>query len=301
MKYLAMDVGGTFVKYAVITDCCEILEKSKTATIVEPLEDFLALLTSIYDEFRGRVDGIALSIAGIIDSETGFMYTGGNISCIKNLNIVDVLEERCGVPVTVENDAKCAALAEVWQGALKDCRDGIVMVCGTGIGGALIHDRRVLKGFHNMAGEFSYVITDAEPKYSLNHTFAGNSGIKSLVTIVSKHTRIPEEELDGERIFSMANGGDKEVFAGLKEYVRHIAVQINNYQFIIDPEKIVIGGGISVQPLFLTMIREELQKINEVYPWDLPVAKVAVCRFFNDANLIGAAYVHLKSREKEKM
>ncbi|MDD3361430.1 MAG: ROK family protein [Hespellia sp.] len=299
MNYLAIDVGGTFTKYAVITDECQILEKDKSPTVTEPLEGFISSLVDIYQKYEGNVDGIALSMPGIIDSETGFMYTGGNLACITNLNIVEVLEKRCGVHVTVENDAKCAALAEVWKGALMDVSDAIVVVCGTGVGGAVIHDRKVLKGIHNMAGEFSYIMTDAEPEYTLDNSLAGNTGIKCMMKFVSKHTGIPAEELDGEKAFSMANCGDEKAIAGIREYVKHLAIQINNYQFIFDPEKIVVGGGISVQPLFLQMIKEELKKINAVYPWDLPIADVDVCKFFNDANLIGAVYVHIKSKERK--
>lgn len=299
MNYLAIDVGGTFIKYAIITEECQIIEKDKTPSVIEPLEDFIQALVDIYKKYEGRVDGIALSMAGIIDSETGFMYTGGNITCITNLNIVEVLEKRCGVHVTVENDAKCAALAEVWKGSLMDVKDAIVVVCGTGVGGAVIHDRKVMKGIHNMTGEFSYIMTDTEPEYALEHSLAGNTGIKCLMKMVSKHTGIPAEELDGVKVFSMANCGDENAIKGIREYVKRLAIQINNYQFILDPEKIVIGGGISVQPLFLQMIKEELKKINAVYPWDLPIADVAVCKFFNDANLIGAVYVHIKSKEQK--
>lgn len=298
MKYLAIDIGGTFTKYAVVTGACVILEKNKRPTVAEPLDKFIDSIVDIYESFKGTVDGIALSTAGIIDSEKGFMYTGGNITCIKNINIVEILEKRCKVPVTVENDAKCAALAEVWKGALKDCKDGIVVVCGTGIGGALIHDKKVLKGIHNMAGEFSYVITDTQPEFKMDNTFAGNSGIRSLMHMVSKYTNIPENELDGERVFSMANCGDENAVRAIREYSRQIAVQINNYQFIFDPEKIVIGGGISVHPLFIQMIKEELKKLNAVYPWELPIANIEVCRYYNDANLIGAVYVHIRSKEK---
>ncbi|MGC6174603.1 ROK family protein [Lacrimispora sp. 38-1] len=299
MNYLSIDVGGTFTKYAIITEECRIVEKNKSPTVTEPLEDFIASLVNIYKKYEGHVEGIALSMAGIIDSETGFMYTGGNLTCITNLNIVEVLEKRCGIHVTVENDAKCAALAEVWKGSLMDCNDAVVIVCGTGVGGAIIHDRKVLRGIHNMTGEFSYIMTEAEPEYSLDHTLAGNTGIRSLIKFVSSHTGVTEDELDGEKAFSMANCGDEKALAGIREYVRHLAIQINNYQFILDPEKIVIGGGISVQPLFLQMIREEIKKINAVYPWDLPIPDVEVCKFFNDANLIGSVYVHIKSKERK--
>lgn len=299
MDYLAIDVGGTFIKYAVITEECQILEKDRAPSVAEPLEDFIAALVHIYQKYKGRVEGIALSMAGIIDSETGFMYTGGNITCITNINIVEMLQQRCGVRVTVENDAKCAALAEVWKGALMDVNDAVVVVCGTGIGGAIVHDRKVLKGIHHMTGEFSYVMTDAKSEYSMSNSLAGNAGIQRLMEMVSKYTGIPAGELDGEKVFSMANCGDEKAVAGIREYVRHLAVQINNLQFILDPEKIIIGGGISVQPLFLQMLRAELKKINAVYPWDMPMADVETCKFFNDANLIGAVYVHIKSKERK--
>ncbi len=298
MKYLAIDVGGTFTKYAIVTEDCEILTKDKTPTIKEPLEEFLQSLENIYQKYKGEVDGIALSMPGIIDSKKGFMYTGGSIRCIDNINIVEMLEKKCQIPVTVENDAKCAALAEVWKGALADCNDGIVMVCGTAVGGAIIHDRNILQGAHNIAGEFSYIITDQEPDLSLDYTFAGNTGVHSLMQIAGKHLGVSAETLTGEKVFSLANQGDVKALTAIKEFVRHLAVQINNLQFIIDPEKVVIGGGISVQPLFIQLIREELRRINAVYPWDLPIPEVDVCRFYNDANLIGAVYVHMKAKEE---
>ncbi len=299
MKYLAIDVGGTFIKYAIITDECEILFKSKRPTVLDTLENFLFMLEEIYEEYKGDVDGVAISAAGIIDSEAGFMYTGGSLKCIENFNIVDYLESRFHVPVTVENDAKCAALAEVWKGALKDCKDGVVMVCGTGIGGAIVHDRKVLRGIHHMAGEFSFILTDAGAKLGTQQMFAERSGVKNLMKITSKHTDIPEEDLNGEKVFAMANEGDERAIESIREYVYRLAIQINNFQFIIDPEKIAVGGGISVQPLFLQLLKEELEKINAIYDGTIPLPIVEVCKFFNDANLIGAVYVHMNQRGKK--
>lgn len=300
-EYLAIDVGGTFIKYAVITDACEIIWKNKRPSVADQLDPFISLLTEIYEEAAAeyKIDGIGLSMPGMIDSKTGFMYTGGNIRCITNLNIVEVMEARCHVPVTVENDARCAALAELWNGSLKDCRNAVAVICGTGIGGAVIRNREVILGAHFMAGEFSYVMSETEGEYRLSNCVAENTGIGSLMAYVSEETGIPVEELNGERVFAMANSGDTRALAGLRRYVKKVAVQIHNYQYILDPERFVIGGGISVQPLFLQMIREELHKLNSLYPWTLPVPEVVVCRFFNDANLIGAVYVHMKSRERK--
>lgn len=80
------------------------------------------------------------------------MYTGGSLFCISNVNIVEILEQRVGIPVTVENDAKCAALAEIWQGSLKECQNAVVVVCGTAVGGAVICNREIVSGKNFMAG-----------------------------------------------------------------------------------------------------------------------------------------------------
>lgn len=303
MNYLAIDVGGTFIKYAVINDQGDILFKDKVPTKTDTLEKFLNSLVEIYEAVKEKenIVGIALSMPGRIDGDTGFMYTGGNIRCITNINIAELLEARCNTVVTVENDAKAAVLAELWNGSLENCKNAIVMVCGTGIGGAVIQDGKVVRGKHFMAGEFSYAMVDGKSDYHLDNTFAANAGINALLRYVSEETGISADELNGEKIFEIANAGEEKAIKGLNRFVHQLAVQINNYHYILDPEIIAIGGGISVQPLFIEMVREELKKINEAYPWDLPVPEVTTCKYFNDANLIGAVYAHLKKREDKNL
>lgn len=205
MNYLAIDIGGTFIKYAVITENCSILEKDKTPTKQDSLEIFIQSLTEICDRIKGQyeIEGIALSMPGIIDSKRGFMYTGGSLFCISNVNIVEILEKKTGIPVTVENDAKCAALAEIWQGSLKDCQNAIVVVCGTAVGGAVIVNREVVSGKNFMAGEFSYVITDSKDDYKMSNSLAETAGVQALLKSVSEETGIPVEELNGEKAFSV--------------------------------------------------------------------------------------------------
>lgn len=300
MNYLAIDVGGTFIKYAVITEECDIKEKSKIPTPQEGLEEFLQALTGIYQMISEtcKVEGIALSIPGIIDSKKGFMYTGGSLEYINNLNMVETLQNRTGVPVTVENDAKCAAIAEIWKGALEDCENAVVIVCGTAVGGAVIRNREVVSGKNFMAGEFSYIMTSSEGEYKMSNCLAETAGAAALLKSVSEETGIPVEELSGEKAFSMANQGDEKAIAGIRRHAKKLAVQIHNYQYMFDPERIAIGGGISEQPLLLQLIKEELAKINGIFPWTLPIPEVTTCKFFNDANLIGAVYIHMKSQEK---
>lgn len=301
MNYLAIDVGGTFTKYAVITDECFISMKDKTPTRQDSLEVFVDSLAEIYETVRAKfgLEGVALSMPGIIDSKKGFMYTGGSLFCISNVNIVEILEQRLHVPVTVENDARCAALAELWKGAIKDCTNAVVVVCGTAVGGAVICNREIIGGKNFMAGEFSYIITDSKEEYQMKNCLAETAGASALLRSVSEQTGIPVEELSGEKAFSLANQGDEKALSGIRCHAKKLAIQIHNYQYMFDPERIAIGGGISEQPLLLQLIKEELVKINSIFPWTLPIPEITACQFFNDANLIGAVYVHIRAREKK--
>lgn len=300
MTYLVIDVGGTFIKYALMNEHCEFIEKGKIPTILEPLDAFVESLVTLYQMYSSQISGIALSMPGLINSQKGFMYTGGSITCISNINIVDILQKQCPVPVTVGNDAKCAALAELWQGALQNCNNAITMVVGTGIGGAIIQNRKIMNGSHFMAGEFSYVLADNTLPPSIDQAFGLCSGISGLISYASAKMNLPESELDGMVIFQAANCGDPKAIEAIHCYAADLALQISNFRFILDPEKIAIGGGISAQPLFLQLIKEELKKINDVYePWGISMPEVVNCKFFNDSNLIGALYVHLKSNEPQ--
>lgn len=297
MKYLVIDIGGTFTKYAIMDDNCEFYKKSKVSTVLDETENFIEMIVNIYEENKEDIEGIAISSAGIIDSKKGLMYTGGSLFCISNLNIVEVLEKRCGVPVSVENDAKCAALAELWRGSLKGCRDAIVMILGTAVGGTIISEGKVLKGSHFIAGEFSYLFTDSKDALNPENTLAIRGSVPALIRLAAEIMQIPSYELSGERIFSLAQEGNEKALSCIRKYAHTLAIQLTNYQFMTDPERISIGGGISAQPLLLDMIREELVKLNSVYPHKVPMPEVTVCHFFNDSNLIGALYVHLMQKE----
>lgn len=297
MKYLVIDIGGTFTKYAIMDENCEFYKKSKVSTVCDETETFIEMIVNIYEDNKEDIEGIAISSAGIIDSKKGLMHTGGSLFCISNLNIVEALEKRCGIPVSVENDAKCAALAELWRGSLRGCRDAIVMILGTAVGGTIISEGKVLKGSHFIAGEFSYLFTDSKDALNPENTLAIRGGVPALIRLAAEIMQIPADELSGEKIFLLAREGNEKALSCIRKYAHILAVQVTNYQFMTDPERISIGGGISAQPMLLDMIREELVKLNNVYPHKVPMPEVTACHFFNDSNLIGALYVHLAQKE----
>jgi len=298
-RFLVIDIGGTYTKFAIMDNKCNFYKKDKVPTAKNSLTEFIDMLVGIF-ESEEKVNGIAISSAGIIDSETGFMYNAGSLYGIKNINLKEILEKRCNVPVTVENDARCAGLAEVWKGSLADCRNAIALIIGTAVGGAIIVDRKVLRGKKCMAGEFSYILTNATDAGNPNETFAANGGMPALLKMAAKKMNIPESGLSGEELFSRANCGEDLAIECIRAYAHNLAVQINNLHFIFNPEKIAIGGGVSAQPLLMELIHEELSELVKVYPNTVPAAEITNCKFFNDSNLIGALYVHLKAQENIK-
>lgn len=297
MNYLAIDIGGTFIKYAVITENSEIISKGKKPTDTEHLDVFLDTIEGIYRENEeSNPAGVAISMAGVLDVDRGYAYNGGGVRCIQNLEIVNILEERLKVPVTIENDAKAAALAEVWKGNLSDVRDGVVIVIGTAIGGAVIIDRKVLRGKNLMAGEFSYIMLGKPGKPAWTDIWGNTGGARGLIQMTAAKKGLDPESLDGIAVFEMVNGGDAEARAALREYTDLLAQQIMNLQVIINPERFVVGGGISCQPVLFEELSKSVQVISDTFFGNVPVPDIMPCRFFNDSNLIGALYAHLTRR-----
>ena len=298
--FLVIDVGGTAVKFALMDGTSAILEKDEIPTPMTGLEDYLKALEGIYRRYEGRVRGIAMSVPGSIDSDPGYLITGGALQdFVHDINLRELLEERCGVPVRIENDAKCAALAEVWTGSLKDCKDAVVIVLGTGVGGGLIKDGQVHKGKNFTAGELSFLITgdDLSDKHSYFSNLGGTMGLKEKAAAAMG---MDPEVLNGRMIFERANKGDEAVIAAIDEFTRPLARLIYNIQVFYDPEKIAIGGGISRQPLLIELIRKNLENIyeNMIYPVVIgQKAEVVCCKYLSDSNLIGALRHFLTSME----
>lgn len=289
MKKLVIDIGGTAIKYAIMDMDATIHEKGELDTPTDTLEHLLDVITSLYYKFKDKVDGIALSMPGNIDSDTGEIYTPGALTYNANVNIIKAIQERVNVNVAVENDGKSAALAELWKGNLSGCKDGIVLIIGTGIGGGIIHQRKLIKGKHFFAGEVSYLMTDLNSQ-GMENVFALKGSTTALILQVAALKGIEPSTLDGNKIFEWIHEGDKDSMAALENIANNIAVQIYNLQCLFDPEKVCIGGGISKQKILIEKIKEKLNSMYEKIPFPIPHAIVENCAYYNDSNLIGALY-----------
>ena len=292
MKKLVYDIGASAIKYALMDDEAKIYEKGKETTPHDCLEHFLNILKSIYLKYEKDIDGIAMSLPGTIDSSKGQIYAPGGLMYNENVNIVEKMHMFTTLPIAIENDGKSAALAEVWKGHLKDCKDGIVIVVGSGLGGGIIKDGKLWKGQHLFAGEFSYVF-QGEGASFMSNAWAMKGSTTALIMDVAKRKQLEMDQVDGIRIFEWIEDMDEDACAALRTLSKNLAIGIYNLQCILDPQKILIGGGISQQPILIQTIQEELDAIYQNIPFEIPHAVVENCCYYNDSNLIGALYNYL--------
>lgn len=286
---LAVDLGGTFVKYGIVGRDMTIRARGRVASPRESIEEFLSVLEGIYHR-AGEVAGVGISLAGKLDPSDGRVVSSGQFPFLVGIPTIRLLAERLGAHVTVDNDASCAAIAELEHGCLRDVRDALVIVLGTGIGGAAIANRQLLRGHGFRAPEFSLVrVHGQEGLEDAWYKWGGAGGLCRM----AQEALGADEAPSGFDVFRMADDGDERILSMLDEYARIAAVQIYNFQCLFDVERVAIGGGISAQDRLLTLVREHTHSIFEAERTrGLPPVEpeVVACRFRNDANLIGAAH-----------
>ena len=292
MSILAIDIGGTFIKYANMSLDMDIIAKGKVKTPQTGREALIDAIENLYQAADG-VEGIAVSMPGIIDMEQGHCIMGGALRYNDGFPIQNSIQERCPVPVSIENDAKCAAMAEAVSGSLQDVQDGFVLLFGTMIGGGYIKNRQLQRGIHFSAGEVSYMVTDRDGVPSFEGVWGNRCCTPSLYRMYAQKKGIAYEEVRGEDVFAEIAKGERLAVECLNRHTREIAVQIFNLQTVLDVERFAIGGGISAQPAFTEYIQKNLQKLYDICPYYVPQAEIVTCKYQNDANLYGALHCYL--------
>lgn len=270
MKYLVLDIGGSAIKYALMTKEVEFIEKGSKPTPLDNIENFVEAVGEIYDIYKDDIEGIAISMPGVLDSDRGYTHTGGSLVYNNGKEIVKILQERCPTKITIENDGKCAALAEVWKGSLKEYEDGIVIVLGTGIGGGVVKNKKIHKGKNFFAGEFSFIATNVNDKEGMENCWASVNGSSALIDATAKVKKLNSEELDGHKVFEYANNGDEDILKVLDDFTYKLAIQIFNLQCVLDSEVVAIGGGISSQDILIEYIQKNVDKYHKTFPFDVP-------------------------------
>ncbi len=314
-KYLGIDIGGTAVKIGAISSNGVVFEKSEYSVsfdnyetpIIESVKKGVYRFFEQYTYCENDFSGIGVSATGQIDVHSGTVIgVGGNIKNWLNTNIKSILEEEFKLPVTVLNDANCMVIGEKWTGSAKGKDNVIGITIGTGVGGGIIVDGKILTGTLGIAGEIGHMIIN----FDGDQCSCGNRGCYERYASMSRLVKnvkesIIENNLDyevslinGRYIFSLAEAGDNFMQLKIDEWLKAIAAGAISLIHTFNPDTVIFGGGVSAQKdMFLEPLRKLIQEgamVNFAKSVEIKAASLA-----NDAGMVGAvAYcIQLESKK----
>ena len=298
-RYLVLDIGGTFVKYAIMTEVADIELQGKVPAKTGSEAEMMEVLGQVRDLVGTDYESVAISMPGRVDFKTGIAHMGGAYHWVRDYPAAERYGGVFGKRATAMNDGKCAAMAEHWKGALADVEAGAVVVLGTGVGGGIVLDDRVYLGTLGGAGELSGLVVDTDAvKDGLDFTRMGwmwSSRVSaSAITGNYAHAK-GLDAADGVMLFDAYEAGEAEAREVVAEFGKQMAAGILSLQSVLDLPRYAIGGGISARPVVTEVIRDAVDTLFDPMMDFSPFCKpeIVTCTFGNEANLIGALAFHL--------
>ncbi|NLL70768.1 MAG: ROK family protein [Epulopiscium sp.] len=300
-KVIVLDIGGTSIKYGIISEKGNVLFHDETPTEAKKGGAYLMgkveeLVSSLLQKEPTAV-GIGISTAGQVDPITGIItFANENLPGWTGMPVKTNLENRFHLPAFVENDVNAAALGELWMGAGKGVKNMLCLTVGTGVGGAIIINGQVYHGATGSAGEFGHLLIKKDGllcNCGQKGCFEQYASTGAMVRYVKK--RYEEQGIDsfdavnGKWIFQQAAEGDKICQEGIDYMIDHLASGIATLVHIFNPSLIVIGGGISGQGK--PLLERIQQKVEEyIMPSYGPPLTLTFATCGNQAGMLGAGY-----------
>lgn len=278
---LVFDWGGSAVKYGLWDGKkLQATAQFKTPTTYQALKEEMK---KVYQNFSTyEIEGISISAPGAVNVEKKEIGGISAIPYIHHFPIFQDLESFFELPVRIENDANCAGLAEVYQGVAKGKKEVLFVVVGTGVGGAIFHDGQLLKGAHLYGGEFGLMILDQ------GKTFSTLGTAVQMAWRYCDQKQIPRDSVSGKEVFALAEKGDMLAKVEVENFYNYLAQGLFSLQFTLDPEVLVLGGGISAKPGLTEELTKRVDALCQAQELDIRPT-IVPCQYQNDANLIGAA------------
>ncbi|MBP0723629.1 ROK family protein [Bacillus sp. RG28] len=307
MDYIVcFDIGGTFIKFGLLDRNGKMIFKDKAMTpksnLQKSLPEFLVKRVKLLqNDFQ--IVGIGISSCGLINHERGEVLFSNNLPGYSGMKLAEILFNQLQLPVSVENDVKSACLGEMWKGAIQGKRNVVFLTLGTGIGSTIVIDGKIVNGSHHLAGELGHtvIVSEGRPcgcgRKGCYERYAATSAlVNDFIEEKKKHGEVVER-ISGEEIFKLVTEEDPIALSVYKKFIRFISIGLTNVVHLLNPEAIIIGGGITEHAdQFIQDINIELKK--EIMPIYNQGNIVYPSHLGNDAGLYGACYILLKKLNK---
>lgn len=287
MNLVVFDIGGTSVKYGRYQDGS--IEKKSSFATPKTWEEMKENLHQVVKDLSDKdTKGVAMSSPGAVDTKEGVIKGFSAIPYLHRFKIIDELEALFNLPVTIENDANCAGLAETQFGVGKGSKNAIYFIIGSGIGGAICQDGKLYKGSSLYGGEFGYMMMKDGKTLS---------NLASPVQVAKNYAKEHGlSQFSGKDLFDLADSGNEDAKAALSGMYDALATGIFNCLVSLNPDLVGIGGGISVREDLVPELDKRIKALIETTNAHELDYQLKVCQFRNDANLFGAVSNFLNTK-----
>lgn len=316
-KIIGIDLGGTSVKLAILTDKGKIQEKwsIKTNILDEGSHIVPDIIESIKDKFEShnlnKEDflGIGMGSPGVVDVEKGTVIGAYNLNWKSLQPIKEQIESALALPFFIDNDANVAALGEQWVGAGENDPNVVFVTLGTGVGGGVVAAGNLIRGCAGAGGELGHIVVDFEDpimctcgKAGCLETVASATGIVNLTRrYAAEYAGDAElkkmiddgQDVTAKDVFDLAKEGDALALIVYKNFSRYLGIACANIASVLNPAYILIGGGVSAAGDFLLSGVQAVFEEN-TFPQIRTSTKLTLANLGNDAGVIGAASLVLK-------
>lgn len=299
----AVDLGGTHLRIGLVDDAGKIHKQLKRQTPKDNSPHVVVdALASVADEWRqadyGPIIAASVMVPGAVDSRQAVVLSAPNLPSLINFGLKAVLEERLQWPVVLENDANAAAMGEIWLGAARGCRDVVSVTLGTGVGGGVVLGGKLWRGAHGSAGEIGHTTVDP---FSGLKCKCGNTGCLELFASATAIVRMAREslsqfpqamlnaeDLTAEKVYEAGRQGDELALSVFKRAGKYLGIGLANLMSIIDPEIIVVSGGV-VNGWDLLAADMHQEVAERAFRATAQQVKIAPAECGDNAGLLGAA------------
>ena len=306
--YIGVDLGGTNIAIGVVNKKGEILNSGSRPTLSErPYQEIVKDMAELSIELiegcgytKADIEGIGIGSPGTIDSTNGVVVYANNLGW-DNVPLAEELKKYINVPIAVENDANAAAYGEYYVNG--DGADSFVAITlGTGVGGGIIIDKKIYRGFNGAGGELGHtvIVYNGEPcTCGTNGCWEAYASVTALIRQTKKAieenpdslmAKLAEEQgkVSGRTSFDAAKAGDAAAQKVVDQYIEYVACGVTNIINTFQPKTLVIGGGISKEgDYLLNPIKEFSSKYS--YCSAINQTEIKIATLMNDAGIIGAA------------
>ncbi|MFO1446275.1 ROK family protein [Bacillus sp. Bva_UNVM-123] len=288
-KVLGVDIGGTKIRLGVVNEIGEVLEDRTIPTklpLYPYLEEQILKVKAEYPE----LEGIGIGTRGMVDAKTGVVTFEKELEGWQGTPVKSLLEKATGIRVEINNDANCAALAEVVLGAAKGFERVVCLTIGTGLGGGLVFDGQVMNGMHGGAGEVGHMILYPNGlacgcgRSGCSEQYVSGTALRRMIQeqqIIDPKTG---ELVLPQNIFQLAENGVSNAIAVRERFLSDFAIIIASLQAVLDIDCVVVGGGVSESADDWWEIL-----IKKVDPLKLNPLQIRRAAFGNEAGMLGAA------------